>query len=99
MSFELIITAIIIGITAWTFTILLMDKDMIFGWWYNVIDRLPEYFAKPLGKCEYCLAGQIALWLYLIKHFNNYDPIDHIFFISIAIFTIELIIITIYGKK
>jgi len=99
MSFELIITAILIGITAWTFAILLMDKDMIFGWWYNVIDRLPEYLAKPLGKCEYCLSGQIALWYYLIKYFNNYDLIHHIFFISLAIFTVELINITIYGKK
>lgn len=97
------ITYILIGISAWTFTNILMDADMIFGWWHKAISDLPEWLAKPLGKCEYCLAGQLAFWYYLVINFNNYNLFEtffnHVLMVSLSIFTCELINTLIYGKK
>lgn len=93
------ITFILIGITAWVFTNILIDPDMIFGFWYRILDKMPEWIAKPMGKCEYCLAGQLALWYYLFKSFDNYDLIAHILLVSLSIFTVEFINSVIYGKK
>ena len=95
----MILIFILIGISAWTFSMILSDPEMIFGWWFKLLDRLPDWLAKPLGKCEYCLAGQLALWYYLIKYFNDYDFFEHIAMISLSIFTVELINTLIYGKK
>ena len=85
------LTSILIGIAAYVFTNILIDPDMIFGWYYDLIDKLPEWLAKPLGKCEYCLAGQLSMWYYLVKYFNNYDLVQHILFVSLSIFIVELI--------
>lgn len=84
-------TAILIGITAWTFTMVLSDGDMIMGWWFRWIDKFPEWLQKPLGTCEYCLAGQLSMWYYLIYYFKCYDLPEHIMFVSLAIFTTEAI--------
>ena len=40
----------------------------LFGWWFNFLLWLEtkgsagKFIAEPLGQCEKCLAGQIALW-------------------------------------
>jgi hypothetical protein len=94
----MILTFILIGIAAWTFSMILSDSDMIFGWWFKLIDNMPEWIAKPLGKCEYCLAGQLALWYYLIKYLNDYDLSEHILMTSLSIFTVQIINTLIYGK-
>ena len=91
------ITYILIGISAYVFTNILLDPDMIFGWFNKVLDKLPLWLAKPLGKCEYCLAGQLALWYYLIVNFKDYDIVNHILYVSLAIFVVELI--NIYSNK
>ena len=93
------ITFILIGIAAWAFTNILMDGEMIFGWWYKILNKLPEWLAKPLGKCEYCLSGQMAFWFYLYEYWNDYDFFQHILLISLSIFIVELINTLIYGKK
>lgn len=95
----MILTFILIGITAYVFSIILIDDDMIFGWWGKQLHKLPTWLSKPLGYCEYCLAGQLALWYYLYKYFNNYDIAEHIMMVSLSIFTVEFINIFIYGKK
>ena len=92
------LTFILIGIAAWTFSMILSDSDMIFGWWFKLIDNMPEWIAKPLGKCEYCLAGQLALWYYLIKYLNDYDLSEHILMTSLSILTVQIINTLIYGK-
>lgn len=85
------IAAIYIGITAWVFTMILIDPDMIFGKYGQLLQKLPDWLGKPLGLCEYCLAGQLALWYYLIANWSDYNVITHIFFVSIAILTVEII--------
>ena len=58
--------AVIVGIVAWVFVFILMDSGMIFERWWLVLNKLPMWLSKPLGACEYCFAGQLALWYYLI---------------------------------
>jgi len=88
---------ILIGISAYVFSRILIDPDMIFGWWNNVLNKIPDWLAKPLGKCEYCLAGQLSFWYYLIYFFNDYDVANHIVYTSLSIFTVE--IINLYSAK
>lgn len=88
---------ILIGISAYVFSRILIDPDMIFGIWNTILNKMPEWLAKPLGKCEYCLAGQLAFWYYLIYFFNEYDFVNHILYTSLSIFTVE--IINLYSAK
>lgn len=86
-----IVTFVLIGISAYTFSRILMDADMIFGFYYKLLEKLPAWLAKPLGMCEYCLAGQLAFWYYLVKYFDSYCIVNHILYTSLAIFTVEII--------
>jgi hypothetical protein len=92
---------IVIGIVAWVFTHILIDSDMIFEKWWTVLNRLPIWLSKPLGSCEYCLSGQLALWCYLYQSWlvGSYNALEHIAYISIAIFTVKIINRVIYGVK
>ena len=62
------------------------EPDMIFAWYRKLIMQLPDWLNKPLGSCNLCITGQACLWYYLITRFNNYNLIDHLFFISLGIF-------------
>lgn len=89
---EFFITALLIAILCIVITDVLMAPGMILGW-YEVLlinlaakNRRWEWLTKPLGLCVYCLTGQVALWFYLIYHWNSYRPLWHVFFIATAIF-------------
>ncbi|MEN6568979.1 MAG: hypothetical protein ABFC18_03100 [Rikenellaceae bacterium] len=62
------------------------EPGMIFSWYRKMIMRLPDWINKPLGSCHLCLSGQVGLWYYLVIHFNSYNIIEHLFFISASIF-------------
>jgi hypothetical protein len=89
--------AIIIGITAWVFTLILIEPDMIFYRYGELIRKLPDWLNKPLGICEYCLSGQLALWYYFTL--GNYNLFYHIGFISVSIFTVKITNIIVYGNN
>jgi len=91
--------AICFAIFAWTFSMILIDGDMIFSRWWEVLNRLPMWLSKPLGACEYCFAGQSALWGYIIIHHSQYNVLEHIMYVSITIFSIAIINRIIYGTK
>ena len=95
----MIIHAIITGIVAWVFVLILLEEGMIFEWWWNVLNKLPDLLAKPLGKCEYCLSGQLALWYFIYYSWGNYSIFWHIGFISIAILTTKMINVIVYGNE
>lgn len=48
--------------------ILILEGNLLerYGFW---LDKLPTFWAKPLGYCSACFAGQISFW-YLIAHFE-----------------------------
>jgi len=89
--------SILLAIAAWVFVHILMGEGMIMGWWAKIIYKLPEKFSEPLGGCEYCVAGQMALWYYLYKNWNEYGVtfcdqlIGHILFITLTIFIVKVI--------
>jgi len=95
MPVEFLYISTLIAIFSVVFSCILMDEDMIFGFWGRVVNRLPEWLGNPLGGCIYCMSGQIALWGYFAL--EKYHPVHHIFFISTTIF-ITHIIYYIYGK-
>ena len=97
----MITEAIVIGVVAWVFCIILMEEGMIFAWWWDVINRLPNWLQKPLGACEFCFGGQLALWYYLGTRLltSDYNAFYHIAFVSITIFTIKMINVIIYGTE
>ena len=93
--------AIITGIVGWVFCLILIDEGMIFEKWWNIINRLPMWLSKPLGSCEFCFTGQLALWYYLYFAWRTdaYNAFYHIAFISIAILTVKMINVIIYGNE
>ena len=86
-----LLNSLLLAITAWTFSHILMKEGMLLDWWGRWLVRLPEKIGNPLGLCEYCLAGQLALWFYLWKNWGSYDFVAHIIFISLTIFLVEII--------
>lgn len=60
-------------------------EGMIFEPYQKLIRQLPDWIRKPIGGCYICFTGQVCLWFYLIKYFNVYNPVDHLFFISAGI--------------
>lgn len=62
------------------------QKGMIFEWYQDLINRLPEWLCRPLGGCSICFSGQFGLWYYLFYRFETYNFIEHLFFISATIF-------------
>lgn len=63
---------------------------MILGFYGKLIKKLPQKLSYPLGDCPYCFGGQVALWYYLLKHFDSYQLDIHLFFITTTIFFIHL---------
>ena len=86
-----LLSSILLGIAAWVWTYILLKDGMILGWLGRWIGRLPDWLCNPLGGCEYCVAGQFALWYYLYENFYEYDLIEHILFITLTIFVVEVI--------
>jgi hypothetical protein len=42
-----------------------LGEGMIFEWYGNLLDKLPEFFAKPLGRCVLCNGTWIYIGLFL----------------------------------
>lgn len=89
--FAMLFDSILLAIAAWVYVYILLKDGMVLSWLWNILDRLPEWLSEPLGGCEYCVAGQFALWYYLYKNFYEYDVADHILFITLTIFIVEII--------
>jgi len=85
----MIVYSIYIALFSAVFVILLTQPGMIFGWYKDLINKIKsDYIRKPLGDCELCVAGQIALWSYLFM----WDGWLHwIIFIVLTIFFTHII--------
>ena len=60
------INPITIGIFVFVMTHILFQYDCILHLYWKILDSLNSkgywYIAKPLGYCDVCFAGEIALW-------------------------------------
>lgn len=83
LSFELAVFSIV-------YVKILTDQDMILFWWWKFLHKhiKSDYILKPVVDCEYCVAGQLALWVYPFTH--NYNFMFHILFITMTIFMVEI---------
>ena len=78
------------------FSLILIEEDQIFEWWGDIliwlINHGLKYLAYPLGNCEKCFSGQLALWIWLFYSWESYKVniwhalIQHVLFISSTIF-------------
>ena len=63
MTLQLYIPAFA-AMLATAFVFKFTEKNSWFGWWPPIADRFLNNFWLELAyRCEYCIAGQIALWL------------------------------------
>ena len=85
------------AVVAFVISCILMQQDYILEFWYDFTvwleNKRMKWLAYPLGACEKCLAGQIALWIWLYINFSEYQTEDfaiaffrHCIFIAFAIF-------------
>ena len=90
-------TYILIGIAAWVFSTILIAPEMILSKYAELLAALPSWLAKPLGLCEYCLAGQLAFWYYIFTC-ESYSIDNHVLMVALSIFITELINILKHGR-
>lgn len=88
-TFIFYILSFLIAVTGYVFVFFLTQPGDILGKWHEfVVKHFPEYLQKPLATCEYCVTGQLALWIYPF-YFINYFILDHIFFICLSILLVH----------
>lgn len=87
-------------------------REPVLHWWLKIGERYERrWFFKPVWGCHKCMAGQLALWLYLLRLVpydfklliylpgsGHYSFIGHIFAIYASIFISE-ILATFYNNK
>ena len=78
-----------LAVLAWVFVHILQDEDMLFEWWERVLYKLPKWLAHPLGRCDKCMAGSLAFWIFLFL--GDYNPVRHLCFVALTIFLVGLI--------
>lgn len=101
LPFILLVSSVL-AIGAFAFSNILTMPDHILGPVSAWAERVfPEWLYKPLIGCQYCVAGQWALWYYFalafIAHDITYRVDIHFLFILVTIF-LEVPITFIYYK-
>ena len=86
------IESVYVAVIAFVYSCMLTESGMIFNKPYVLAEKyLPAWLFNPIIGCMYCVAGQIALWYYLIAFWFEYSFIDHVLFISAAILGVKII--------
>lgn len=102
-----ILFAFELAVFAYVFTCVLTVEKYCFEWYYDLLVDLEvvtwrgytvgRWLAYPLGLCEKCFGGQVALWVWL--YFNNGEYtagvfaalLRHVLFISFTILFVSII--------
>ena len=72
MNLDFLFFALIIGITGVIYRMILAYEPIL-NWWFMFGLRYEKrWFYKPVFGCEFCFAGQIAFWSYLINWVSTY---------------------------
>jgi len=83
---------LILAVCAYVYSIVLTEGGMIFNRWFTWAEkRLPGWLFNPVVGCVYCVAGQMSLWYYIYKYWNNYDIFEHVGFVCLTIFFVKVI--------
>lgn len=71
----ILLYALLIGLFAVVYRHILAYEDIL-NWWFRFGSRFEnKSFWKPVWGCEICIAGQLALWVYLLNWivWTNFD--------------------------
>lgn len=84
-----------VAISAFVFSNMLTAQGQILHNLSETLEeKLPEWLFKPLIGCQYCVAGQWALWFFIylsVFKFNSYELPVHIWFVMQTIFITKII--------
>jgi hypothetical protein len=70
----ILILPFIIGLFAVVYRCILAHED-ITNWWFRFGLRYERrFFYKPIWGCELCIAGQMALWLFIFNVVGGASP-------------------------
>lgn len=64
---HLFIYALIIAIAAVIYRRFLSHEEVLSWWFQYGLKYEKRWFWKPVWGCEFCIAGQIALWTYVLN--------------------------------
>lgn len=92
-----------IAVFAVTFCDLLTRRKMVFGFYGAWLDRLETnekwgWIAYPIGYCAKCTAGQIALWVFVIRAFLGWEPLS-LAFVRGVVFVCGAVLLAEIGSK
>lgn len=66
MLLSIFLFPLLIAVAAVIYKMFLPHQDIL-GWWFVYGARFERrWFYKPIWGCVYCVAGQLALWCYII---------------------------------
>lgn len=91
-----ILKALELAVVAYVFCCILMSEGMLFEWYSDLLDDLERankkatWITKPLGNCNLCFSGQLALWTSLSMNLK-----ELIIFICITILFTNIITLSI----
>lgn len=84
-----------IAVSAFTYSNILTEPGMILfeihSWLDDQLIGRWHWVFKILIHCQYCVAGQWALWYYIIYYHSNYHFFTHVWFILQTIFIAKVI--------
>lgn len=93
--FFLIFLTVAVAISAFVYSVVLTERGHVLDSVNDWLEfRLPEWFYKPLIGCQFCVAGQWALWFFLYLWFFEgleYKFYLHIWFVMQTIFNVKII--------
>lgn len=75
---EFFIYALLIAITAVIYRRFLAHEEIL-SWWFQFGDRhfSRTWIYKPVWGCEFCFAGQMALWTYALNGLSRVISPEH----------------------
>jgi len=84
-----------IAIVSVVFNRLLIEDEGLLSFYGQWIDRLPAWLNYPLGRCTYCFAGQVALWLFVVKFIAEKETVIYyliiIPYVCVTIFLVHVL--------
>lgn len=67
MLLEIILFGLVVGFCANVYANVLAHEEII-NWWFRFGSRYENrWFYKPIWGCQNCIAGQWALWYYVLR--------------------------------
>ncbi len=75
-------TALLAAPIAVLYAVVLAGEDTPLNRWFRWLERMADHkgwrswIAKPLGACERCFGGQLALWISVAG--DGHGPVEHL---------------------